>query len=90
MGSDIDFYVQHHKNDQSNFLNFTGVFGIQDYHGKHWALFSEYDSLFMYNRFLNDTLRMSYIKDNIAFYVAEGVPHFSQSYREYGVKREEE
>jgi len=89
-GNDFDVYVQHHRNDQSNFLNFTGVFGIQDYYGNHWALFSEYDSLFMYNRLINDTLRMSYIKDNIAFYVSEGVPYFSQSYREYGVKREEE
>ena len=34
---------------------------------------------------IHDTLRMSYLKDNIAFYVADGVPYFRQSYREYEV-----
>ena len=51
-------------------------------------MFSEYDSIFMYNRLINDTLRMAYLKDNIAFYVADGVPYFRQSYREYAVKRD--
>ncbi|MBZ0207150.1 MAG: hypothetical protein K8H89_12555 [Flavobacteriales bacterium] len=87
-GGGFDVYAQHHKNDQSVFLNFVGVFGIEDYAGNRWALFSEYDSVFMYNRLIGDTLRMSYVKDNIAFYVADGVPYFRQSYREFAVKRE--
>lgn len=69
-------------------MNFIGKFGVEDYTGNRWALYSEYDSLFMYNRLINDTLRMSYLKDNIAFYVADGVPYFRQSYREYAVKRD--
>jgi hypothetical protein len=63
-------------------------FGIADRDGHRWALFSEYDSLFMHNQLINDTLRLSYLKDNIAFYVADGVPYFSRSYREYAVKRD--
>lgn len=87
-GGNFNVFAQHHKNDQSDFVNFIGKFGIEDNQGKRWALFSEYDSAFMYNRLVNDTLRMSYLKDNIAFYVADGVPYFRQSYREYAVKRD--
>ena len=56
--------------------------------GNSWALYSEYDSAFQYNSLINDTLRLSYLKDNIAFYVSDGVPYFTQSYREYAVKRD--
>jgi len=87
-GGEFDVFAQHHRNDQSSFVNFIGKFGVEDYTGNRWALYSEYDSLFMYNRLINDTLRMSYLKDNIAFYVADGVPYFRQSYREYAVKRD--
>ncbi len=60
-----------------------------DHSSHRWALFREYDTLFN-NTLVADTIRMSYLKDNIAFYVADGVPYFRQSYREYAVKREEE
>lgn len=87
-GGEFDVYSQHHKNDHSNFLNFVGGFGIEDYLGNRWALYPQYDSAFMYNRLVNDTLRVSYEKSNIAFYVSDGVSFFSQSYREFAVKRE--
>ena len=89
-GGEFDVYAQHHRNNQSNFVNFGGGFGITDYSGNRWALFRDYDSLFMYNQLVNDTFRMSYLKDNIAFYVDDGVPYFRQSYREFAVKREPE
>jgi len=87
-GGAFDIFAQHHRNNQSNFVNFTGIFGITDYSGNRWALYRDYDSLFMYNELANDTFRMSYLKDNIAFYVADGVPYFRQSYREFAVKRD--
>lgn len=88
-GGEFDFYIQHDKEDASNYLNLFGWFGIVDHSGHRWALFREYDTLFN-NTLVADTIRMSYLKDNIAFYVADGVPYFRQSYREYAVKREEE
>ena len=87
-GGAFDVYVQRNIGNISNYLNFIGDFGITDYEGHRWALFSEYDYVFQYNSLVHDTLRMSYLKDNIAFYVADGVPYFRQSYREYAVKRE--
>ncbi|MCO5276030.1 MAG: hypothetical protein M9900_14060 [Flavobacteriales bacterium] len=89
-GDEFNLFIQHDDGNTSNYLNLNGQFGIQDHEGNRWALFEEYDSLFMNGYLMNDTLRMSYLKDNIAFYVADGVPYFRQSYREYAVKREEE
>ncbi|MBK6893254.1 MAG: hypothetical protein IPH00_08960 [Flavobacteriales bacterium] len=86
-GGAFDFYAQHDDGNVSNYLNIGSQFGIIDHMGHRWALFREYDPLFN-NTLVNDTLRMSYLKDNIAFYVSDGVPYFRQSYREYAVKRE--
>lgn len=86
-GGDFIIYCQHDNADQSNYLGIGGHFGITDHQGNRWALFREYDPLFN-NTLGNDTLRMSYLKDNIAFYVADGIPYFRQSYREYAVKRD--
>jgi hypothetical protein len=88
-GEDFDVYVQRNMGNTSNYLNFIGTFGISDHQGLRWALYSEYDDVFIYNSLINDTLRMSYFKDNIAFYVDDGVPYFRQSYREFAVKRHE-
>lgn len=87
-GNEFNLFIQHDDGNTSNYLNLNGQFGIEDHEGHSWALFEEYDSLFMNGHLVNDTLRMSYLKDNIAFYVADGVPYFSQSYREYAVKRD--
>ncbi len=84
----FDVYVQRNQGNTSNYLNFVGSFGIEDYQGHRWALYSDYDSAFQYNSIINDTLRLSYVKDNIAFYIADGVPYFSGTYREYAVKRD--
>jgi len=81
-------YCQQDAGDQSNLLDFGLYFGIQDSQGKRWALYRESDDSFMANRLVNDTLRMAYSLNNIAFYTADGVPYFSQSYREYAVKRD--
>ena len=89
-GDAFDVYVQKNQGNTSNYLNFVGDFGIQDHMGHRWALYSDYDPAFQYNSLVNDTLRLSYLKDNIAFYVDDGVPYFRQSYREYAVKREPE
>lgn len=86
-GGAFDFYAQQDDGNLTNYLNMSGQFGIADHAGNHWALYREHDTLFN-NRLVNDTLRLSYGKDNIAFYVADGVPYFSQSYREYAVKRD--
>ncbi len=85
-GGEFTFYCQHDNADQGNYLGISGHFGIMDHQGNRWALFREYDTLFN-NTLVNDTLRLSYLKDNIAFYVADGVPYFRQSYREYAVKQ---
>jgi len=87
-GGAFDVYVQRNQGNTSNYLNFIGSFGIVDHIGHRWALYSEYDSAFQYNSLINDTLRLSYLKDNIAFYVTNGVPYFRQSYREFAVKRD--
>lgn len=86
-GGSFDLYCQHDDTDQGNYLGISGQFGITDHQGDRWALVREYDSLFN-NTLINDTLRLSYLKDNIAFYVADGVPYFRQSYREFAVKRD--
>lgn len=64
-GDEFDVYIQHDKENESNFLNFIGGFGIADHDGNRWVLFREYDTLFN-NTLVNDTLRLSYLKDNIA------------------------
>jgi hypothetical protein len=88
-GDAFHFYAQHDDGNTTNYLSMGSLFGIADYNGNRWALFREYDTLFN-NTLINDTLRMSYLKDNIAFYVDDGVPYFRQSYREFAVKREPE
>ena len=86
-GGGFDFYAQQDDGSMTNYLNMSGQFGLSDHDGNRWALFREYDTLFN-NRLVNDTLRLSYLKDNIAFYLADGVPYFRQSYREFAVKRD--
>jgi hypothetical protein len=87
LGDSFDVYVQHDDGNNSAFLNLAGHFGILDHEGYRWALFGEYDPLFRDGVMRNDTLRLAYFKDNIAFYVADGVPYLRQSYREFAVKR---
>lgn len=87
-GGAFDLYIQHDDGNTTNFLNLNGQFGIEDHEGHRWALFEEFDPVFMNGHLINDTLRISYLKDNIAFYVADGVPYFRQSYREFAVKRD--
>lgn len=87
-GGDFNLYIQHDDGNTTNALNLNGQFGIVDHEGHRWALFEDYDPIFMHGCLINDTLRMSYLKDNIAFYVADGVPYFRQSYREFAVKRD--
>jgi len=87
-GGVFDLYIQHDDGNTTNFLNLNGQFGIEDHEGHRWALFEEFDPVFMNGHLINDTLRISYLKDNIAFYVADGVPYFRQSYREFAVKRD--
>ncbi|HRF81333.1 MAG TPA: hypothetical protein PL070_14750 [Flavobacteriales bacterium] len=87
-GGAFNLYIQHDDGNTTNALNLNGQFGIEDFEGYRWALFEEYDPVFMHGRLINDTLRLSYLKDNIAFYVADGVPYFRQSYREFAVKRD--
>jgi hypothetical protein len=84
----FDVYCQQDADVHTDLLNFDGDFGISDHQGRRWALFREYDTVFQHNLLRNDTLHMAYFKNNIAFYVADGVPYFAQSYREYAVKRD--
>jgi len=87
-GDAFDVYCQQDAEDYGTTLNFGFHFGITDHDGHYWVLNQEYDAAFRHNLFRGDTLHMSYFKDNIAFYVADGVPYFSQSSREYAVKRD--
>ena len=86
-GGLFDFYVRHENGDQSPFLNYIPPFPSLDHNGHRWAFFQEDDTAFIANRLVNDTLRMSYLIDNIAFFFDDGVPYFSSSFREYGVKQ---
>lgn len=85
---DFNMKIRRENTDMTNILGFGNYFGAVDNNGKRWALYRDYDSIFGTNIILNDTLFMSYLKDNIAFYVADGVPYFRQSYREFAVKRD--
>lgn len=87
-GDAFDVYCQQDAGNYSDRLNFGLYFGIVDYDGHHWALYEEYDETFQQSLLRNDTLHMAYLKNNIAFYVDDGVPYFNRSYREYGVKRD--
>lgn len=86
-GTRFDFYVRHEDGDMTDLFNFNPPFPSIDHLGNHWAFTREYDSAFMSSRLVDDTLRMSYVINNIAFYAEDGVPFFTWSYREYGVKQ---
>jgi len=86
-GNKFDLYVQHHDADLTNGLNLIPPFPSYDHDGHRWAFFHESDPEFQGGYLINDTLRMSYLLDNIAFYFDDGVPYFSGSFREYGVKQ---
>lgn len=86
-GGRFDIYIQHDNGDQSNGLNLIPPFPALDHYGHRWAFFADNDSDFDSNKLINDTLRLSYLLDNIAFYFDDGVPYFSGSFREYGVKQ---
>jgi hypothetical protein len=83
----FDFYVRHENGDMTDLLNINPPFPSLDGLGGRWAFTRQYDSAFMSNRLVRDTLRMSYFISNIAFYAEDGVPFFEWSYREYGVKQ---
>lgn len=86
-GNHFDFWVFHDNEDQTNQFNIIPPFPSYDNLGHRWAFSQEPDPEFMSSRLINDTLRMSYLIDNIAFYFDDGVPYFSGSFREYGVKQ---
>ncbi|MBL0128688.1 MAG: hypothetical protein IPP83_14795 [Flavobacteriales bacterium] len=86
-GGRFDLYVQHDDGDHTNGLNLAPEFPAFDHEGNRWAFFADSDPVFLTNQLVNDTLRMSYEINNIAFYAEDGVPFFTWSYREYGVKQ---
>ena len=86
-GNRFNLYVRHENGDQSNFINYNPAFPSIDHDGLRWAFFQDLDPPFNSNLLIGDTLRMSYLINNIAFYAEDGVPFFTWSYREYGVKQ---
>ncbi|MBL0128689.1 MAG: hypothetical protein IPP83_14800 [Flavobacteriales bacterium] len=86
-GDRYNFFVRHEDGDQTDVFNINPPYPSYDHSGKRWALSRVPDSAFMGSRLINDTLRMSYEVNNIAFYAQDGVPFFTWSYREYGVKQ---
>lgn len=86
-GNRFNLYVQHDNGNMTGFLNIVPPFPSFDHLGRRWAFFAQSDSVFQTNKLVNDTLRMSYTINNIAFYAQDGVPFFESSYREYGVKQ---
>ena len=86
-GGRFDLYIQHYDGDLTNGLNLIPPFPSFDHLGNRWAFFADSDPVFLTNQLVNDTLRMSYEVNNIAFYAEDGVPFFTWSYREYGVKQ---
>lgn len=86
-GDRFNMYVQHDDGNSTSFLNIIPPYPAFDHLGDRWAFFPDWDSLFQSNVLLNDTLRMSYEINNIAFYAEDGVPFFTWAYREYGVKQ---
>jgi hypothetical protein len=86
-GDRFNLYVQHDDGNATPFLNLAPPFPSLDHAGRRWAFFAESDPVFQTNKLVNDTLRMSYVINNIAFYAEDGVPFFAWSYREYGVKQ---
>lgn len=86
-GDRFNLYVQHDNANTIPTLNLSPAFPSFDHLGNRWAFFRETDTMFGTNTLVNDTLRMSYIINNIAFYAEDGVPFFVWSYREYGVKQ---
>jgi len=86
-GNAFDVYVAHDDTDPSALFNFGSYFPAYDHLGHRWSVSGEFDQVFQSNFLVNDTLRMSYVINNIAFYAQDGVPFFVWSYREYGVKQ---
>lgn len=86
-GNRFNFYVQHDNGNATAFLNIIPPFPSYDHLGRRWAFFAQSDPVFQTNKLVNDTLRMSYLINNIAFYAEDGVPFFESSFREYGVKQ---
>ncbi|MBL0128690.1 MAG: hypothetical protein IPP83_14805 [Flavobacteriales bacterium] len=86
-GNDFDVYVLHDDTDPAPIFNFGVYNPAFDRLGHRWSVSDEYDQAFQSNHLVNDTLRMSYVKNNIAYYAEDGVPFFTWSYREYGVKQ---
>lgn len=86
-GGEFDVYVAHDNLDPSAFFNFTVYNPAYDREGNRWSVSGEFDEAFESNHLVNDTLRMCYSLNNIAYYAEDGVPFFTWSYREYGVKQ---
>ncbi len=86
-GDAFNVYVAHDDTDPTPIFNFGSYFPAYDHLGNRWSVSDEYDQLFQSNYLIKDTLRMSYVMNNIAFYAEDGVPFFTWSYREYGVKQ---
>ena len=86
-GDQFNFYVRHEDGDQTNFLNMIPPFPSVDHEGHRWAFFQHSDPHFGTEQIVNDTLRMSYSLDNIAFYVQDGVTYQSMIVQEYGIKQ---
>ncbi len=86
-GDRFNFYVRHENGDPSHFLNYNPPFPSYDHQGLRWAFSREVDPSFQSNLLVNDTLRMNYLIDNIAFFSTDGVPFYSQIIYEYGVKQ---
>lgn len=84
-GNRFDLGIRHEDGDYQDALNFGIYWGVYDHDSNRWALAKHWDPEFMSDRLINDTLRLCYSIDNIAFYVDDGVSYFSQVYYEYGV-----
>ena len=83
----FNLYIQHYRGDETNFLNLIPEFPTYDSLSDRWAFFMDPDPHFGTNELIDDTLRMSYELENIAFYTQDGVPYSHQVIREYGIKQ---
>ena len=86
-GNAFGFAVRHEDGDQTNGFGIIPPFPALDHEGHRWSLGPHSDPHFQSNKLVNDTLRMSYEKDNIAFYITDGIPYQSLIVQEYAVKQ---
>ena len=81
----FDLRVLHERYFTTNYLGIGLNFPALDQAGNRWAFFGSSGETGL-NTLMNDSIRLGFTMDNIAFYFEDGVPFYSCECRQIAVK----